>query len=189
MSIGAGAEWDNSIVPGVDRKLFGLCGSSETVAKLARFMCGRAIKPVRPPMAPTISLRVKSFRSRYLRPTADSFRFLMLQNAARVAFQSKTRHGLQGPFVGGYLETFRSRPAGFFDGDSFLTNFAGHPVQGATTYHLARINGGSREQAFWWVYSTRPSSSSALWEKRLSAMCLSRRSILSRHRPQVLCWE
>ena len=89
--------------------------------------------------------------------TADSLRFLMLQNAARVAFQSKTRHGLQGPFVGGYLETFRSRPAGFFDGDSFLTNFAGHPVQGSATYHLARVNGGSREQAFWWgvFYSTQ----------------------------------
>jgi hypothetical protein len=89
--------------------------------------------------------------------TADSFRFLMLQNAARVAFQSKTRRGLQGPFVGGYVETFRSRPAGFFDGDSSLTNFAGHPVQGATAYHLARVNGGSREQAFWWgvLYSTQ----------------------------------
>jgi Domain of unknown function (DUF3943) len=89
--------------------------------------------------------------------TADSFRFLMLQTAARLALQSKTRRGLQGPFAGGYLETFRSRPAGFFDGDSSLTNFVGHPVQGASTYHLARVNGGSREQAFWWgvLYSTQ----------------------------------
>jgi hypothetical protein len=38
-----------------------------------------------------------------------------------------------------------------------LTNFIGHPIQGSSTYHLARINGGSREQAFWWgvFYSTQ----------------------------------
>jgi hypothetical protein len=54
-------------------------------------------------------------------------------------------------------KTIRGRPAGFMDGDTFLTNFVGHPIQGSSTYHLARVNGGSREQAFWWgvFYSTQ----------------------------------
>ena len=52
MSIGAGAEWDNSIVPGVDRKLFGLCGAGHQrpSQNSPRFICGRAHgKPVRHP--------------------------------------------------------------------------------------------------------------------------------------------
>jgi Domain of unknown function (DUF3943) len=101
--------------------------------------------------------RAAAPRFQWKAATADSLRFLMLQTAARVALQSKTRRGLGGPFAGGYLETIRGRPAGFMDGDTFLTNFVGHPIQGSSTYHLARVNGGSREQAFWWgvFYSTQ----------------------------------
>src|SRR5688572_9060323 len=89
--------------------------------------------------------------------TADSLRFLVLQTAARIAVQAKTRRGLGGPFVGGYVETVRARPEAFMDGDLFLTNFIGHPVQGSVAYHLARVNGGSRQHAFWWgvAYSTQ----------------------------------
>ena len=88
---------------------------------------------------------------------ADSLRFLVLQTAVRIALQAKTRRGLGGPFVGGYVETVRARPEAFMDGDEFLTNFIGHPVQGSVAYHLARVNGGSRQQAFWWgvAYSTQ----------------------------------
>jgi hypothetical protein len=43
------------------------------------------------------------------------------------------------------------------DGDSIFTNFVSHPIQGASTYHLARANGASRAQSFWWgvAFSTQ----------------------------------
>jgi hypothetical protein len=89
--------------------------------------------------------------------TVDSFRFLMLQTAARLAFQSKTRRALAGPFFKDYIDVLRTPPSGFMDGDSWITNFVGHPIQGATSYHLARVNGASRMQAFYWglAYSTQ----------------------------------
>ena len=87
----------------------------------------------------------------------DSFKFLILQNAARIAFQSKTRHALKGPFFKDYAETLTTAPSAFTDGDSWFTNYYLHPVQGATSYHMARVNGASRMQAFFWgvAYSTQ----------------------------------
>jgi hypothetical protein len=86
----------------------------------------------------------------------DSGKFLLLQTAGRIAFQDKTRDGLGGPFVKDYFRTLGQRPRGFMDGDSWFTNFVGHPIQGATSYHIARFRGASRNQAFWWgvAYST-----------------------------------
>src|SRR4030095_97807 len=57
-------------IPGAEKlgKKLGLCrGSSEAVANPARFMCGRAIKPVRPPGGTIELFKVKSFRACYLR--------------------------------------------------------------------------------------------------------------------------
>jgi hypothetical protein len=80
----------------------------------------------------------------------------MMQHAARLVIQPKTRHSLRGPFVKEYFQTMREKPRGFMDGDSGGTNFVLHPIQGSTSYHIARSNGASRKQAFWWgvAYST-----------------------------------
>lgn len=89
--------------------------------------------------------------------TLDALRFLMLEHAARIAFQDKTRDRLGGPVLKDYCETLRARSRSFGDGDSFFTNWIAHPIQGATAYHLARANSASRSQSFWWgvAYSTQ----------------------------------
>ena len=88
--------------------------------------------------------------------TGDSLRLLLAQNLARL-FQAKTREGLKGPFFADYWDTLGQKPIGFMDGDSWVTNFLGHPLQGSVTYRLARVSGATRTQAFWWgvAYSTQ----------------------------------
>ena len=88
--------------------------------------------------------------------TAHSSNFLAIQHAARIAFQKKTRDRIGGPFFKDYTKAV-TRVNGFFDGDGWFTNFVGHPVEGATAYHIARINGATRVGGFWWsaAYSTQ----------------------------------
>ena len=89
--------------------------------------------------------------------TLDSLRFLTVQHAARVIIRDHVRAGLKGPFFKDYWRTLRQAPAGFWDGDPWFTNVVGHSLQGSTTYLIARVNGATRAQAFWWgvVYSTQ----------------------------------
>lgn len=61
-----------------------------------------------------------------------SLRFLFLQHAARIGFEDKTRRELGGPFFDDYRRSIRIPPQ-WSDGDSWLTNFVGHPVQGAAS--------------------------------------------------------
>lgn len=86
----------------------------------------------------------------------DSLKMLLMQNAIRYAIQPKTREALSGPYFKDYLRTLKEPRRGFMDGDSGLTNFLLHPVQGSTSYHIARNHGASRTQAFFWgvAYST-----------------------------------
>jgi hypothetical protein len=81
---------------------------------------------------------------------SQSAELLILQNIARYAIQSKTRKAISGPFVKDYFDTLKQPPLGFMDGDSGGTNFILHPIQGSTAYHIARNNGATKTQAFWW---------------------------------------
>jgi hypothetical protein len=89
--------------------------------------------------------------------TVDSLKFLALQHGARLVIRAHVREGLKGPFFKDYWETLREPPAGFTDGDPWFTNIVGHSIQGSTAYLIARANGGTRTQAFWWgvIYSTQ----------------------------------
>jgi hypothetical protein len=60
---------------------------------------------------------------------ADSFRLLMLEHMGRIAFQSKTRRELGGPFVRDYIRSAKI-PDTWEDGDSWYVNYVGHPVHG-----------------------------------------------------------
>jgi hypothetical protein len=86
----------------------------------------------------------------------DSMRMLLFQNGLRFATEAKTRQGLTGPYMKDYIQTLHEPPRGFLDGDSVTTNFILHPIQGSTSYHIARNHGATRTQAFWWgvAYST-----------------------------------
>ena len=87
----------------------------------------------------------------------DSLKFLAVQHGARLIIREHVREGLKGPFFADYWRTLRTPPAGFWDGDPWFTNVVGHSVQGSTAYLIARANGASRQQAFWWgvAYSTQ----------------------------------
>ena len=87
----------------------------------------------------------------------DSVKFLAVQHGARLIIREHVREGLKGPFFPDYWRTLSARPTSFWDGDPWFTNVVGHSVQGSTTYLIARANGATRTQAFWWgvAYSTQ----------------------------------
>lgn len=62
----------------------------------------------------------------------SSLRMLIMQHAIRVGFQDKTRRELGGPFFADYRRSVRV-PAQWSDGDSWLANYVGHPIQGAAS--------------------------------------------------------
>jgi hypothetical protein len=108
----------------------------------------------------------------------DSLKFLALQHGARIVVRDHVREGLKGPFFKDYWRTVTTRPESFMDGDPFFTNFIAHAIQGSTTYRLARVNGATRGQAFWWgvIYSTQfeigPLGESAIGNIRTSPIDL-----------------
>jgi hypothetical protein len=89
----------------------------------------------------------------------DSLRMLMIQHLARIAFQEKTRGQLGGPFFGDYHRSVRI-PRQWGDGDAWVANYFGHPVQGAAS-------------GFLWLDNTRRTRSFAFnreyWHSRLGA--------------------
>ena len=61
---------------------------------------------------------------------ADSLRLLMVEHTTRIAFQSKTRRELGGPFFRDYVRSVKT-PDTWDDGDSWQVNYIGHPIHGA----------------------------------------------------------
>jgi hypothetical protein len=84
----------------------------------------------------------------------DSLRLLTMQQAWRTTFQAKTRRELGGPFLPDYLRSIRV-PRQWTDGDSWLTNDVGHPLQGAASGFIWLNNKGqadgvvSGDQGYW----------------------------------------
>lgn len=60
--------------------------------------------------------------------------FLGLQHGFRFATQEETRGNLRGPFLKDYFKSV-SGLQGWDDGDSWLANYVGHPMQGAVYGH------------------------------------------------------
>ena len=110
-------------------------------------------------------------RANVMGAIGDSFRLLSMQHGMRIAFQSKTRRELGGPFLKDYRQSLRL-PRTWEDGDGWLVNYLGHPSQGATSgwvwihndpgaehvqLGLSKKYWTSRARAFAWsaVYSTQ----------------------------------
>ena len=99
---------------------------------------------------------------------ADSLKLLLIEHGSRIAFQSKTRRELGGPFWGDYKRSVRI-PRQWEDTDAWWVNYVGHPIHGAaagyiwldheprapTDISLDREYWGSRGRALAWsaVYS------------------------------------
>jgi hypothetical protein len=91
----------------------------------------------------------------------DSFRFLMFEQAFRIS-QRNTREGYDGPFFRDYFDSV-ANIHGWRDGDSFTTNYVGHPMQGAISGDIWIANDPRyRDAIFVW-------SSNQYWKSRLRA--------------------
>jgi hypothetical protein len=65
----------------------------------------------------------------------DSLKLLFIEHATRIAFQEKTRRGLEGPFWEDYRRSVRI-PAKWEDGDPWYINYVGHTLHGAAASRI-----------------------------------------------------
>ncbi|MCW5963735.1 MAG: hypothetical protein KIT83_06840 [Bryobacterales bacterium] len=94
-----------------------------------------------------------------------SGRFLFIQHAVRIGTQHRTRRNLRGPYFRDYVNSVRGF-SGWDDGDSWLTNYVGHPMQGSISGYF-QVHNHPRERLLEF------SSNSAYWKSRLKAMAFS----------------
>lgn len=116
------------------------------------------------PFMPVISTTTQPEKDRLQWGPAlqQSYRFLVLETGFRVAFQEKTRRELGGPFFRDYGDSIAGLH-GWGDGDSVLTNYVGHPMQGAISGYIQIQNHPvARQQEF--------GASEIYWRSRLNAM-------------------
>lgn len=92
----------------------------------------------------------------------DSTRFLLFQQAFRLATESDTRAGLSGPFFRGYKDAVLN-VHGWDDGDPFFVNYIDHPMEGSVAgfLEIAHDPRYRREEI---------GKSSAYWKSRFRAM-------------------
>jgi hypothetical protein len=87
--------------------------------------------------------------------------FLTLEQGFRVVTQPGTRDALKGPFFKDWIDAAKATK-GWGDGDDFLTNYIGHPMQGSVTgFIFAQNDPGGHKQEF--------GRNSAYWKSRLRA--------------------
>jgi hypothetical protein len=92
----------------------------------------------------------------------QSFYFTALMNAWRISVEPSTRKDLKGKFWPEYVKSVESL-RGWRDGDEFIVNYIGHPMQGAVSGYLQIQNDGrSRDLQI----STNPE----YWKSRLRAL-------------------
>ena len=75
----------------------------------------------------------------WLHLAQGSFAFLAVEHGFRCATEQGTRDGFGGPFIPGYLNSVGNLH-GWGDGDPFLVNYVGHPMQGAVSGYIWQHN-------------------------------------------------
>ncbi|MEK6303951.1 MAG: hypothetical protein AABO41_24875 [Acidobacteriota bacterium] len=91
----------------------------------------------------------------------QSLFFLGILNGVRMATEPESRAGLRGPFFKDYFATAK-KLRGWRDGDRFLVNYIGHPMQGAVSGFVQIHNDPKARQEL--------GMSKAYWHSRLKAM-------------------
>jgi hypothetical protein len=87
--------------------------------------------------------------------------FLGVKHAFRIATEPGTREGIKGPFFQNYADAIRSMH-GWSDGDPFLVNYIGHPLQGAVAGYIWTANDPK-------YYRARFGANADYWRSRLRA--------------------
>ena len=125
----------------------------------------RVIDPVKP-STPQTGENAVDWRS----VARQSALFTGMQHAFRLGTEPGTRSGMKGPFWSGYGDSIAGLH-GWSDGDPYLVNYVGHPIQGAISGFIyvqndpqARLMRFSRDPRYWrsrmkamgvsWAYST-----------------------------------
>ncbi len=94
----------------------------------------------------------------------ESLVFLGIQHGFRM-MQEKTKKGLKGPFFPDWAQSAKNL-GGWRDGDSFMTNYIAHPMQGSATGRIFINNSEvARRQVF--------GKSKSYWKSRFKAMAWS----------------
>ena len=93
---------------------------------------------------------------------ASSLTFLSIQNAFRCATEEGTREAFSNPFWPGYVNAVGSLH-GWSDGDPFLVNYVGHPMQGAVTGFMWQHNDRAYRDAVF-------GKNTRYWKARLRGM-------------------
>ncbi len=121
----------------------------------------------------------------------SSFFFLGLQHSFRIATEPGTREGLKEPFFSGYAAALSSL-RGWSDGDPFIVNYVGHPMQGAVSgfiwanhdrdYRAAEFGDGS----VYWKSRLRATAYSAIYSAQFEVGPFSEATIgqVQKHYPQ-----
>ncbi len=92
---------------------------------------------------------------------SQSARFLAVEQGFRVISQPGTREALKGPFFDDWFKAVKAT-RGWGDGDDFLTNYIGHPMQGSVTgFIFVQNDPAGLAQEF--------GRSSKYWKSRLKA--------------------
>jgi len=69
----------------------------------------------------------------------QSLTFTVIMNTFRIATEPSTRKDLKGPFWKDYINSVKS-VRGWRDGDEFLVNYIGHPLEGAVSGNILLQN-------------------------------------------------
>jgi len=114
---------------------FSVAGQSRSVILLPNPSSPPTSEPKTPLLAPIKYARITARKERgvdWAHLVKESLFFMSFENAFRCATEQGTRDGFSNPFVHGYLNSVGNLH-GWSDGDPFLVNFVGHPMQGAVT--------------------------------------------------------
>jgi hypothetical protein len=92
----------------------------------------------------------------------QSLLFTSVMNAFRIATEPSTRTDLKGPFFKDYVNSVK-RLRGWSDGDEFLVNYIGHPMQGSVSGFIYVQNEPDRD-------NLELGLRKAYWKSRMKAM-------------------
>ena len=110
----------------------------------------------------TVAHKPKGFR--WKPALLQSLGFLALEHGVRL-HEQKTREGLKGPFFSDWGKSLKN-VGGWGDGDSILTNYIAHPMQGAVSGYIQVQNDPRGRQAEF-------GRSRQYWHSRLKALAWS----------------
>jgi hypothetical protein len=120
------------------------CGSKNDEAKEESTEAAAPVTDLPPSPAPDPEIS-RGFQWGYALKQSASF--VWLQHAFRMTLEKDARAELKGPFFKDYWASVK-RLRGWDDGDSFATNYIGHPIMGSVAGHIQIQNDaqGRRQQ-------------------------------------------